>query len=201
MSHRHKATTKPSSKHTNEDGTRRIHFLSALASVPVPFQLLTGMPIHTVSANGKTQPATFTFSVDHFTAYIRHDNASSGGGRGLARTGSEKSLGTSSFFSLNFRDTPKIEQRAIDIGEMDRVQRGQSTQQFEFAKKHVKAADLIANKTGTEVVYKKAELRTAIPAPIPILPYPLRRLPLPLLYRLIPPFRSALYSEGLIHLI
>jgi hypothetical protein len=158
MSHRHKTTAKPSTKHTGDDGTRRIHFLSALASVPVPFQLLTGMPIHTVSANGKTQPATFTFSVDHFTAYIRHDNASSGGGRGLSRTGSEKSLGTSSFFSLNFRDTPKIEQRAIDIGEMDRVQRGQSTQQFEFAKKHVKAADLSANKPGLEVIYKKAEL-------------------------------------------
>jgi hypothetical protein len=161
MSNRHKTAVKPSPKHASGDGTRRIHFLSALATVPVPFQLLTGMPIYTVSANGKTQPATLTFSVDHFTAYIRHDHVtpSTGGGRGLASSGSEKSQGTSSFFSLNFRDTPKIEQRAIDIGEMDRVQRGQSTQQFELAKKHVKAADPINTKAGVELVHKKAELQ------------------------------------------
>lgn len=162
MSNRSKTTgSKPSKHASGDDGARRIHFLSALATVPVPFQLLTGMPIHTVSANGKTLPATLTFSVDHFTAYIRHDNAtpSSGGGRGLARAGSEKSLGSTSFFSLNFREQPKVEQRAIDIGEMDRVQRGQSTQQFEFAKKHVKSVETNNSKTGLEVIYKKAELQ------------------------------------------
>jgi hypothetical protein len=151
-----------------DEEQRRIHFLSALGAVPVPFLLLTGMPIYTVSANGKTQPATLTFSVDRFTAYIRHDqhhsnsnnsssSAASGGGTrggGLSRAGSEKSLG-GGMFSLSFRDAGKIEQRAIDIGEMDRVQRGQSTQQFEQAKKHVKAD----NNKSLEVLHKKAELQ------------------------------------------
>jgi hypothetical protein len=179
----------------DDDGQYKIHFLSALASVPVPFVLMTGMPIYTVSANGKTQPATWTFSTDRFTVYIRHhhhhsdtsgggggggggvsstmsggnhSNSTGGGGGGLSRAPSEKSLLGSSLFALGFSSNSshnnshnhhpnKVDERAIDIGEMDRVQRGQSTQQFELAKKNVKI-DHNNNKV-LDVLYKRAELQ------------------------------------------
>lgn len=140
----------------------RIYFLTALASIPVPFNLLTGMPIYTVAANGTTQPATLTLSVDRFTAFLRksgnaaNTNASSTPTTNLLRrTASEKSIG-SSVFSFAFRDS-KVDERQIDIGEMHRVQRGQSTQKFELAKKHVKAE----NNKALEVVYsqRKSELQ------------------------------------------
>ena len=184
--HHHQHTTDKESTH---GGQYRIHFLSALASVPVPFVLMTGMPIYTVSANGKTQPATLTFSTDRFTAYIRHHSSgmsstsshnggstsggggnsvsSSGGGGGLSRAPSEKSLLGSSLFALGFssgnnnhhhhnnNNNSNNDERAIDIGEMDRVQRGQSTQQFELAKKNVK----VDNNKVLDVLYKRAELQ------------------------------------------
>jgi len=116
----------------------KIYFLSALATIRVPVTLLSGVPIFTVAANGITSPAVLTLSRDRFTAYIR-------------REGSAKSA-NSSVFSFGSRKTDAgASDRAIDIGEMDRIQRGQSTQQFEFAKKHAKALDV-------EVVLKKADL-------------------------------------------
>lgn len=175
-----------SNTHNNNDEQYKIHFLSALASVPVPFALMTGIPIYTVSANGKTQPATLTFSTDRFTAYIRHDSSSTttssgghngggnasissgsaiGGGGGLCRAPSEKSLLGSSLFALGFsgnnsnnHNHNKLDERAIDIGEMDRVQRGQSTQQFELAKKNVKIDNNNNNKV-LDVLHKRAELQ------------------------------------------
>ena len=173
--------------HDDDDGPYKIHFLSALNTVPVPFLLMTGMPIYTVSANGKTQPATLTFSKDRFTAYIRlqddhhhhhasgsstgggggsHSTSSGGGGGGLSRAASEKSLLGSSLMALGFssssshhnNNNSNHNERAIDIGEMDRVQRGQSTQQFELAKKNVKV-DQNSNNKVLDVLYKKAELQ------------------------------------------
>ena len=121
----------------------RIYFLSALATIPVPFSLLTGVQIYTVAASGKTQPAILTLSVDRFTANIRRDQSVS----------STKS-NTSSVFSFGKSKDDSPEDRAIDIGEMDRVQRGQSTQQFEFAKKkHAKENNVV------EVVLRKADLK------------------------------------------
>jgi len=122
----------------------RIYFLSALATIRVPFSLLTGVQIYTVAASGKTTPAILTLSVDRFTAHIRRDQSVS----------STKS-NTSSVFSFGKRQDDSPEDRAIDIGEMDRVQRGQSTQQFEFAKKkHAKE-----NNNVVEVVLRKADLK------------------------------------------
>jgi hypothetical protein len=144
------ASLSSGSKH--EPREHRIYFLSSLASIPVPFKLLTGMQIYTVAANGTTQPVTLTLSVDRFTAFLRRDKSNSTP-RGLGqRANSEKSMG-SSVFSFGFRDA-KIDERQIDIGEMDRVQRGQSTQKFELAKKHVKAEN-----KALEVVHRKSELQ------------------------------------------
>lgn len=104
----------------------KIYFLSALATIHVPFHLLTGVKIVTVAANGKTSPAILTLSIDRFTTYIRRDPSAT-------------PRGSNSVFSFGKnRYNDDVEDRAIDIGEIYRVQRGQSTQQFEFAKKHAK---------------------------------------------------------------
>lgn len=121
--------------------------------MPVPFSLLTGLQIYRVAANGKTQSATLTLSVDRFTAFLRSDNSSPTNRSNLRRTASAASIG-SSVFSFGFNRDAKFEERAIDIGEMDRIQRGQSTQQFESAKKHVKA-----DNKAFEVVLKKSDLQ------------------------------------------
>jgi hypothetical protein len=145
--------------HDNDggEGEHRIYFLSALASTPVPFSLLTGVQVFTVAANGKTQPAILTLSVDRFTAYIRRGHHSGGGGgRSLPRTDSASS--GSGIFAI-FKDNNKMDERAIDIGEMDRIQRGQSTQKFEFAKKHVmNSSNSAATAKNIEVALKKADL-------------------------------------------
>lgn len=130
-----------------------LNFLSALATVPVLPKLLNGVQIYTVAASGKTQPAVLTLSRDRFTAFIddrkdKNDNSTS------SSVGTMSTGGGSGMFGL-FRDKSNNPlKRAIDIGEMDRVQRGQSTQQFEFAKKHV-----ITKANNFEVVLHKAELK------------------------------------------
>lgn len=92
----------------------RIHFLNSLALVRVPTTLIEGVNVVRVSANGKACPSTLELSADKFTLTITPlDRQSSG---------------------IFFRSSTIDEARAIDIGEMDRVQRGQSTQQFEKAK-------------------------------------------------------------------
>ena len=105
---------------------RRIHFLDALSSVNVPYELLTGVPVHTVSMNGKTQPVSFLLSPDRFTIFLRRHSDSrrtgSGVGQLLARIAANQNNESNNEIS-------------IDIGEIERIQRGQSTQKFEFAKK------------------------------------------------------------------
>jgi len=134
-------TSNSSSKVSGED--HKIYFLSALAGIRVPFNLLTGVPIFTVAANGKTTPAVLSISVDRFTAHIRPDASST-----------KSTSSVFSFVSKGRGDVSTVD-RAIDIGEMDRIQRGQSTQQFEFAKKHAKPMD----RNNVEVVLKKSDLK------------------------------------------
>lgn len=154
-----KRTSGGSSNRNNNGRQHRIHFLSALASVPVPPKLLKGVQIYTVAANGKTQAATLTLSSDRFTAFIdppRKDESSSN----TNKRSTSSSGGGSGVFGLFKGDkSSEVQHRAIDIGEMDRVQRGQSTQKFEFAKKHVAVTSTKNNiNNDFEVVLNKAEL-------------------------------------------
>ena len=138
-------TSNSSSKVSGEE--HKIHFRSALASIHVPRQLLAGVPIFTVAASGKTTPAVLSISVDRFTAYIRSDSSA---------TKSTSSL--LSFVSKSRNDDTLLD-RAIDIGEMDRIQRGQSTQQFEFAKKNTRNINNPLERNSVEVVLNKGDLR------------------------------------------
>jgi hypothetical protein len=107
----------------------RIHFLHSLSTVRVPSQLLKGIKVWTVAANGKTRPAFLALSSDRFTATLRRDGPSFSSDH--STTGSPGSGSSFLFFGRRSQD----DTRSIDIGEMDRVQRGQSTQQFERARK------------------------------------------------------------------
>lgn len=99
---------------------QKIYFLSALATIPVPSKLLRGVQVVQVDANGSTTPIYLTLSEDKFTLTISKEPGSAPIKRGLFQ-----------------RHAPG---RAIDVGEMDRIQRGQSTQQFEKAKKVLSAS-------------------------------------------------------------
>jgi phosphatidylinositol phospholipase C delta len=92
----------------------RIYFLHALATIPIPEPLLRGVPVVQVAANGTTEPAILSLSDDKFTVTI---------------TSTSSLPKTSGFFTKQQPTT----RRDIDIGEMDRIQRGQSTQHFEKA--------------------------------------------------------------------
>jgi hypothetical protein len=93
----------------------RIYFLNALATIQVPSSLLHGVQVTQVAADGTTQMATLTLSKDKFNVTLS----------------SEASSKTAGFFSKS----AVITHRDVDISEMDRIQRGQSTQYFERAKK------------------------------------------------------------------
>lgn len=99
------------------ESTHRIHFLNTLATVPIPEPMLRGVPVLQVAANGKTQPSKLFLSANKFTLTIASD----------AVTEKQRFFGNNKPVALHRRD--------VDIGEMDRIQRGQSTQQFEKAKK------------------------------------------------------------------
>ena len=101
---------------------QKIHFLEALQSVKVPEKLLAttpktsggeGIRVYKVEANGKASVAQLSISEDKFTIYLTTEKV------GFLKTTKE------------FTD--------VDIGEVERIQRGQSTIEFERAKK--KSAD------------------------------------------------------------
>lgn len=110
-SHRAATANSPRSSPTQH----RIYFLNALATIQVPHKLLHGVQVTQVAADGSTQTATLTLSKDKFTVTLTSEAISKSSG----------------FFSKS----AVITHRDVDISEMDRIQRGQSTQYFERAKK------------------------------------------------------------------
>jgi hypothetical protein len=74
-----------------------------------------------VYANGKQQKSFLTLSEDKFTLYLTTER----------KTNSRSSL-TSFLFGKSNNTTFK--ERAIDIGAIDRIQRGQATKRFEMAR-------------------------------------------------------------------
>lgn len=71
-----------------------------------------------VFANGKTQKSFLTLSPDKFTLYLTTERK------------------TAAVFSLFGRTKPTtVQERAIDIGAIDRIQRGHATKRFEMARK------------------------------------------------------------------
>lgn len=104
----------------------RSSFRYALVRVPVPRRLLDGVNVLRVNANGRTRPSFLTLSEDKFTLYITTTKRGpASGGRGLSLLGLRRS-----------KSEGETHERTIDIGAIDRVQRGQGTTKFEMAKKN-----------------------------------------------------------------
>lgn len=101
-------------------------FKDALISVHVPSKLLEGVHVLLVSANGIARKSFLTLSKDKFTLYITTQK------RGL------QPPVKGSIFNLrrgkSTGDSEETIERAIDIGAIDRIQRGQVTHNFELAK-------------------------------------------------------------------
>ncbi|KAL7577087.1 hypothetical protein ACA910_019694 [Epithemia clementina (nom. ined.)] len=139
--HHHHRTHSQSSQQTppqRQRSEQRVPFLEALASVEIPSWLLTdeGVPVVLVSSNGKTHLLQLSISKDKFTVKLRvpavaaaamnNNGTTAGGGSTISATAAA---------TATTSGTAALVLRSIDVGEMDRVQRGQSTQQFETAKK------------------------------------------------------------------
>ena len=110
-------------------GERRIHFLHSLSLVQIPESLSTGIPVLQVAANGRTRSATLSVSDDKFTVSVTFPKQTTG------------------FFSKATNDN-----RIIDIGEIDRIQRGQSTQKFEKAAKKLPMLERAVSSDGSTSV-------------------------------------------------
>lgn len=133
----------------------RIYFLTSLQNIPVPDRLLLGMNVLKVAANGTAEEVTMRLSEDKFTLYINKQQQTTQR-RSFFKSSSSASNGSEkdgTVFTAN-----------IDIGEMERIQKGQSTQQFEKAKKSVdrisnsvlRRADLIRNSSNSSATGVKS---------------------------------------------
>jgi len=112
-------------RHSRSQPQPKSSFRNALVRVPVPRRLLDGVNVLRVNANGRTRPSFLTLSEDKFTLYITTTKRGpAGGARGLSLLGLRRS-----------KSEGETHERTIDIGAIDRVQRGQGTTKFELAKK------------------------------------------------------------------
>lgn len=114
----------PPSSRSIPKSPQKIYFRNALSSIQVPSKLLRGVQVLQVAANGSTKPCLMSLSEDKFTLTLVTEKKSATG---------------------FFRQQSMREERCIDISEMDRLQRGQSTLEFEKAKKAIKKPVTIRN--------------------------------------------------------
>lgn len=138
---------------------RTIHFLNALATVPIPSKLIDdgsasgsgsgqhggggssysspgggtrGVQAYQVAANGSTKPVVLKLSRDKFTLALEPvKNKRSG------------------FLSIGWGSGSDGKTVTVDIGEMDRIQRGQSTIDFERARKNMKIQSVVTTTNGS----------------------------------------------------
>eukprot|EP00554_Chaetoceros_debilis_P015381 CAMPEP_0194111410 /NCGR_PEP_ID=MMETSP0150-20130528/10413_1 /TAXON_ID=122233 /ORGANISM="Chaetoceros debilis, Strain MM31A-1" /LENGTH=867 /DNA_ID=CAMNT_0038800829 /DNA_START=238 /DNA_END=2838 /DNA_ORIENTATION=+ len=111
--------------------------------------MLNGVSVIKVAANGKTKPAFLTVSPDKFTIYITESKFKNGKvGIIPLRKPLLGGLRVTSIGSNNSEVDEMIYERALDVGGISRIQRGQSTLKFELAKK-------MSNRLGSSPVKRK----------------------------------------------
>lgn len=114
---------------TSERGGESIK--QALAHVLVPPILLEGVSVLRVKVNGSMRESFLTLSKDRFTVYITSSKVA---------TETPTAKKSSWLFGRNTKpESPSVtaadvDERSIDIGAIDRIQRGQVTHKFELAK-------------------------------------------------------------------
>eukprot|EP00978_Attheya_sp_CCMP212_P006524 scaffold15048_cov55-Attheya_sp.AAC.2 len=118
-------------KKQHHSGPAKSEFKNCLQHVPVPKILLEGVNVIKVNTNGKTRKGFITLSEDKFTLYLTSSKVKSSSSSSLMRPILKKvtSIGSSSSASEE-----QDAERAIDIGSIDRIQRGQNTHKFEMAR-------------------------------------------------------------------
>lgn len=101
----------------------------ALAHVVVPPILLEGVSVLRVKVNGSMRESFLTLSKDRFTVYITSSKVAT------------EAPAKRAWFSRGPKpESPSVstaadvDERSIDIGAIDRIQRGQVTHKFELAK-------------------------------------------------------------------
>ena len=122
-------------------------FKNSLRYVPVHQSLMEGVHVLRVKVNGTMRESFLTLSQDKFTLYVTSGKIVSIAPKSYVSFGWLRFLGgspnipdpailTSSASSTtnHSQDVTNPEERSIDIGAIDRIQRGQTTQKFELAK-------------------------------------------------------------------
>jgi hypothetical protein len=110
-------------------------FKSCLNSVPVPNELMDGIQVLKILQNGKAKLYYLTLSSDRFVIYItpnklKHGKDNSSTGKGSISKPLMKrvtSIGSN-------QDDDAENERSVDIGAIDRIQRDQHTFRFENAR-------------------------------------------------------------------
>jgi hypothetical protein len=96
--------------------------------MPVPVALQEGVHVLRVYANGKTQNSFLTLSDDKFTLYLSKTQ----------KNGPASKRGWLQQFVARKHSTPQHQQptdeRTIDIGSIERIQRGHANKRFELAR-------------------------------------------------------------------
>ncbi|MEM1010512.1 MAG: hypothetical protein AAGJ35_16075, partial [Myxococcota bacterium] len=100
--------------------SRRASIQKALQEVPIPPLLEEGVHVLRVNGNGSVTTSFLSLSKDRFTLYV------TSGKVGTPRMGLFRKSRSSSL--------DQIQEKKIDIGSIDRIQRGQQTHKFELAK-------------------------------------------------------------------
>jgi phosphatidylinositol phospholipase C delta len=148
------ATTSKSKLQTNHDNktttattarTKRMpraEIQTALASVPVSMALFDGINVTRVISNGKLKSRILTLSPNKFTLHVSSSRlkggalpSQSGGGRFLLKPMLKKVASVGSVSMDGGADGERGQERSIDVGSIDRVQKGQTTLKFEQARK------------------------------------------------------------------
>jgi len=121
--------------HTDVSHPTKPSIQTSLSSVPVPRKLFDGIRVIKVTSNGRMRDRILTLSQNKFTLFVtghRMNSDPTAGGGVLRAT----LLKVTSIGSYDHNGDEKVDaERAIDMGSIDRVQKGQTTLKFEVARK------------------------------------------------------------------
>ena len=123
---------------------------TALESVPVPMYLFHGIPVTKITTNGKLKNRILTLSPNKFTIHISSSRLKGGSmpnnsPGGLIKPMLLKVASVGSVSTDGGADGERGQERSIDIGSIDRVQKGQTTLKFEQAKKMLPVRAVLDN--------------------------------------------------------
>lgn len=110
-------------------------FKSCLDSVSVPNELMEGLKVYKILQNGKSKLYYLTLSSDKFVIYLTPNKLKNGKDNGSTGKGSISKPLMKRVTSIGSnQDDDSENERSVDIGAIDRIQRDQHTFRFENAR-------------------------------------------------------------------